>query len=165
MNTQVDGSTLTCLDDLVIKLLLHFLHHFLDAGRMDAAVSNELMESEATGLATDRIETADDDSLWGVIDDYLNAAGSLKGTYVAALTSENAALHLVVVDVENGNAFLNGSLSGYTLDGLNDDFLGLSVGIELGLVHDLVDIAGGSSLCLVLEALHEAAAGLIGAES
>ena len=57
MDTQIDGRTLTCLDNLVIELFLHLRHHFLNTGRMDTTVAHQLMEGQTTGLTTHGVET------------------------------------------------------------------------------------------------------------
>lgn len=56
MYTKVDGSTLTCLDNLVIELLLNLSNNFLDTCRVDTSVSNKLMKSQTANLTADRIE-------------------------------------------------------------------------------------------------------------
>ena len=84
---------------------------------------------------------------------------------VAALAADDATLHLVVFDMEYADAVFDGRLGGHALYGLYNDLLGLLVGVELGLVHDLVDVAGGVEARLVLHALYEARLGLLGAQS
>ena len=54
---EVDSSTLTCLDDFIIQLLLNLSHNFLDTCGMYAAVSYQLMESKAANLTADRVES------------------------------------------------------------------------------------------------------------
>lgn len=43
MDTQVDGGTLTRLDDLILQLLLHLGNNLLDAGRVDTSVTHQLV--------------------------------------------------------------------------------------------------------------------------
>ena len=57
--------------------------------------------------------------------------------------------------MEHTDGVFNGSLSSHTLDGLDHDLLGLSIGIKFRLVHDLIDITGGSSLSLILHRLNQ----------
>ena len=165
MDTEVDGRALSRLHYLGVELLLHLGDHLLDAGGVDAAVGHELVEGQAADLAADGVEGRDDDGLGGVIDDDLDAAGSLQGADVAALAADDATLHLVVFDMEYADAVFDGRLGGHALYGLYDDLLGLLVGVELGLVHNLVDVAGGVEARLVLHALYEARLGLLGAQS
>ena len=44
VNAEVDGGSLTGLYDLVFDLLLNLVDHFLNAGRVDAAVCNKLVK-------------------------------------------------------------------------------------------------------------------------
>ena len=154
VDTQIDGCALACLHDLVVELLLHLVHNLLDAGRVYAAIGHQLVQGQATSLATHRVETADDDGFGGVVDHNLHATSSLQRTDVAPLTADNPSLYIVVINMEHRHAVLHSRLSGHTLDGLDDNFLGLGIGIEFGLVHDFVDIAGSGRLGLVLQALH-----------
>ena len=165
VDTEVDGSTLTGFDDLVVELLLHLGDHFLDTCRMDTSVADELMERQTTYLTAHRVEAADDDGLRCIVDDNLHAGSSLKGSDVTALTTDDTALHLVIINMEHADRVLNGRLSGYTLDGLDDNLTGLLVGVELSLVHDLIDIAGSGSLGLVLQRLDETSLGIGSAET
>lgn len=54
--TKVDSCALASLDYLVVELLLHLCHNFLDACRMDTSVGHELMESQAANLTTNGVE-------------------------------------------------------------------------------------------------------------
>ena len=44
VDAQIDGRALADLDDLLLDLLLHLGDHLLDAGGMDSAVGDELMQ-------------------------------------------------------------------------------------------------------------------------
>ena len=165
VDAEVDGGALACLNNLVVKLLLHFCHHLLDASGVDASVCHELMQGQTAGLAAHRVEAADDDGLGCVVDDDFHTAGSLQGANVATLTAYDAAFHVVVVDVEHRHTVLNGCLSGYSLDGLDNDLLSLSVSVELGLVHDFIDVRGSGGLGFVLQTFNKAVAGFLGAQT
>jgi hypothetical protein len=71
-------------------------HDFLDAAGVDAAVGHELGEGQAGDFAADRVEGADDDRFRGVVDDQVHARGLFEGADVASLATDDAALHLVV---------------------------------------------------------------------
>ncbi len=77
MDAQVNGSALARLNDFVVELLLHLIHHLLDTCRMYASVGNQLMECQTACLTAHRVEATDDDGLWCVIDDDFNAASCL----------------------------------------------------------------------------------------
>ena len=165
VDTQVDGRALTRLDNLIIKLLLHLGHHFLDAGGVDATVAHQLVQGQAANLTTHGIEGRDDDGLGRVVDDDFHAAGSLQCTDVTTLTANDAALDVVVVDVEHRHAILDSRLGSHALNRLDDNLLSLRIGIELGLVDNLVDIAGSIGAGLVLQALHQTGLGLFSTQT
>ena len=151
MNTQVDGGALTSLDDFLLYLLTHLSHYLLDAGRVDAAVSYQLVQSQAGNLTTHRIEGRKYDGLWSVIHDDFYACGSLQGTDVTALTTYDTTLDLVRVDVEHSDRVLYGRLAGHTLNALDHDALSLLGGIQLGIIHDFVDVSLSLRLSLLFQ--------------
>ena len=165
VDTQVDGRALTRLDNLVVQLLLDLGNHLLDAGGVYAAIAHQLVESQTAGLAAHGVEAADDDSLGRVVDNNLDAAGSLQSTDITTLATDDASLDVVVVDVEHRDAVLDGRLRSHALDGLYHDFLGLGIGVQLGLIHDFIDIAGSGGLGFVLQRLHQTVASLLGTQS
>ena len=165
VDAKVDGRTLTSFDDFIVDLLLDLRHHLFDAGGVDTSVGDELVEGQAADFAAHGVEGADDDGLGGVVYHDFNACGGFEGTDVAAFAADDATLHLVVVDMEHGDAVLDGSFGGHALDGLDDDALGLLVGGEFGIVHDVVDIALGIAAGFVLERINESFLGFVGRES
>ena len=155
MYTQIDGRTLTRLHDFLLYLPLHLGHHLLDAGWMNTSVGHELMECQSAYLTTYGVEGRDDDSLRRVVHDNLHTRSSLQRTDVASLASNDTSLDVVVVDVEDRDAVLHSRLSSHTLYGLDDDALGFLIGIELGLVHDVIDIGCRCRAGFVLQTLDE----------
>ena len=122
---------------------------------MNTTVTYQLVESQTTGLTTHRIKTRDDDSLRRIINDNFHTGGCLKRTDVSTLTTNDTAFYLIIVDMEYWHTVFYCCLSSHTLNGLDNNFLGLGIGIELRLVHDLVDITCSGSLGLVLHGLHQ----------
>ncbi len=165
VDSEVYGGALSGLHDLVVELLLHLCHDLLDTCRVDTSVRHELVQRQAAELASYRVEGGDDDRLRRVVNHDLHTAGSLERADVSSLTADDAALHLVIVDVEDGDGVLYRGLGSHTLYCLKHDLLSLLVGVELGLVHYLVDVALRLCLGLVLERLHEARLGLFGAQA
>ena len=123
------------------------------------------MESQTANLATDGVKGRDDNSLGGIVDDNLDTCSSLKGSDITTLATDDTTLNLVVINVEHAHRILDSSLGSHTLDGLDDNLLGLLVGIELGLVYNLVDIAGGIKFGLVLQAVYQSFLGFLGAQT
>ena len=77
MNTEVDSCTRTGFDNLVVKLFLYLCNNLLNACRVDTAIADELMESQAADLTTNRIETRNNDSLRRIVDNDLNTSSSV----------------------------------------------------------------------------------------
>ena len=125
-----------------------------------SSVSHKLMESQTDYLAANRVEAGEHDGLGSVVDYNLNACGSLEGTDVAALATDDAALDFIAVDMEHRDGILYGRLSCQSLYRLHDDALGLLVGRHFGLVHYIVDIGACSGLGFILERLDKFLLGL-----
>lgn len=69
--------------------------HLLDAGGVNAAVSNKVLKGDAGGLATDRIEARKHDGLRRVVDHKVDAGNLLEGADVATLAADDATLQVV----------------------------------------------------------------------
>ena len=165
MNTKIDGSAFTCLDNLVLKLFLHFLHHLLNSCRMDTAIGYKLMESKTAYLSTDRIKGTYYNSLWSIIYNNLHTRGCLKSPDVTTFTTDDTTLYLIILYMEYTDTILNGCLGGHTLYRLDNYLAGIGIGIELSFVHNLVDIALGVCLSLVLHRLHKSLLGLLSTQT
>ena len=88
------------------------------------------------------------------------SGSSREGTDVASLTTDDASLHLVVVDVEYRHGILHSRFRSHTLYGLDDDALGLFGSRHACIVHNLVDVSSSIRLCFVLQRLDQALASL-----
>ena len=165
MYAQVDSCALAHLENLLVDLLLYLCHHFLDASRVYAAVGYKLVQSQAANLASDGVESTDDDGFGGVVDDNLDAGSRLEGSDVAALATDDASLHLVVVDVEHRDGVLDSCLGSDALDALDDDALGFLGCRHACVVHNIVDVCGGVRLGFVLKGFDETLASLFNAEA
>ena len=165
VDAEIDGCTLSRLDDLVLKLFLHLCHDLFDTCGMDATIRHQLMECQTAHLTTYGVKGADDDGFGRIVDDDLNAGSCLQCTNVTSFASDDTSFHLVVVDMEHADRVFDGCFSSHTLDGLDDDLLRLRIGVELGLVHDLIDIAGSIRAGFVLQALHQTVTSLLGAQA
>src|SRR4029079_17757265 len=79
---------------------------FLDPTGMDAPISDELRDRDPGDLATNRVETTQDDRLRGVVDDQVDAGGLFEGADVATLPADDPALHLVGWQVDHTDGVL-----------------------------------------------------------
>ena len=141
MDTEVDDGALPRLDDLFLDLLTHLRDDLFDAGRVDTAVLDELMQGQTCYLTAHGVKATEDDGFGGVVDDDLDTRSGLEGADVTPLTADDTALDLIALDVEDGDGVLDSRLGRQALDRLYDDALGLLIGGHLRFFDDLVDIA------------------------
>ena len=129
--------------------------HFLDAGRVDAPILDQLLQGQAGHLAADRVKAGDGDGLGGVVDDQVAAGEGLDAADVAAFAADDAALHLVVGERDDGDGDLAGVVGGAALDG--------GLVLELGL--DLLDLHGHLVGHIVLDVGDDVGLGLLHGEA
>src|SRR5215212_6728193 len=147
---------------LALDLLAGPVVGLLDAGRVDAAVGDELLQSEAADLAPDGVEAGQQDRFGGVVDDQVDAGDRLEGADVAALSADDAALHVVRGQGEDRDGRLRGLLGGDPLDGQRDDLARAAVGLLPRLLLEVADQAHGVALGVLLDLLDEEHLGLGG---
>ncbi len=128
---------------------------------MDAAVGHKLMEREARDLAAHGVEARKHNGFGCVVDDDLDACRGFEGTDVAAFAADDAAFDLVGVDMEHCHRVFDGGFCRHTLNALDNNAFCFLVGRHLRIVHDVVDIGCGGSLCLVFERLDEFFSGFV----
>ena len=100
---EVDSRALTYFNHLVLQLFLNLSYHFLDACGVDTAVSNELMECQTASLTANGVEGRDNDGLGSIVNNDFHTTGSFQSTNVTSFTSDDASLHIVVVNVEHAD--------------------------------------------------------------
>lgn len=119
-----------------------------DPRRVDAAVCDEVDQGDACGLAAHRVEAAEQDRFGGVVDEDVDAGDLLEGTDVAALTSDDAALHVVAGQVHCADHRFRGLLGGDPLDGGGDDAPREAIRVALRGGLDVTGERGGGELGL-----------------
>jgi hypothetical protein len=129
---------------------------------VDTAVGDQLLEGEAADLAPDRVEAGQQDRFGRVVDDQVDAGDGLEGTDVAAFAADDAALHVVRGQGEDGDGRLRGLLGGDPLDGQGDDLARAAVGLLPCLLLEVADQAHGVALGVLLDLLDEEGLGLGG---
>ena len=154
------GALALFLDGLV-DLALRLGDHFLDAGGVDAAVLNELFERETRNLTADGVKARDRDGLRRIVDDEIAAGERFDGTDVASLAADDAALHFVVGERNDGNGDLARVVGGAALDGCGDKLAGLLLGFVLELRFHFLDLGGHFVRAVSLDALDEVLLGFL----
>ena len=149
------------LAHLRVDLLAGLFHHFLDAGRVDAAVGNELFQGDAGDFPPDGIKAGQDDRLGRVVDDQVDARRGLQGADVAPLAADDAALHLVVGQVDHGDRGLGHVVRRALLNRQGDDVAGLFIGLVLCLALDFADHDRRVVIGFALDVVHDDLAGFL----
>src|ERR1051325_6172612 len=145
-NLDIHGRQADALDgvfagaeDALGHLLADLGHDLFDAGRMNAAVEDEPFHRFAADLAFDGVEAGEHDGVGGVVDEDGDAGGIFKGTDVAALAADDAALEFLVGQGDGGAGGLEGVFAGVTLNGQADDAAAEAGGGGQGLLLDFLE--------------------------
>ena len=141
VDAQLHDSALALPLHLQLEVVAALLHRLLDAGGVDAAIADEALQRHAGHLAAGLVEGGQGNGLRGIIDDEVNAGGRLKGADVAALTADDAALHLVAGQRDDADGGLAAVVSSTAADGLADEVAGDAVAVllQIGLVGGHAD--------------------------
>ena len=95
MDANVERRLLASLLDLLVHELFSLRVHLFDAGRVDAAVSDEVFHGNAADLATNGIETRNGNALRSIVDEQIHARKLLEAANIAALATNDAALQII----------------------------------------------------------------------
>ena len=98
---------------------------------MNAPVRDKLLERETGNLTANRIEPRHYYSIGSIVDDDIHSGSELERANVAALSSDDAALHLIIGKCHGGDCRLRRLFSRNTLDRKRYDLLRFAVGITL----------------------------------
>ena len=166
MDTGIEGSLFASLAHALLNQVGGLVIHLLDAGGVNAAVSNKVLEGDTGGLATDRIEARKHDGLGRIIDHEVDAGNLLEGADVATLAADDATLQVVRRYMHRGNGDLGGVIGGAALNRQGQDLLGglmaLGANLLLGLADDRGGLVGNLAANLVEELLVSVLAGQVG---
>ena len=166
VDTGIEGSLFASLAHALLNQVGGLVIHLLDAGRMNAAVRNKVLEGDAGGLATDRIEARKHDGLGRIVDHEVDAGNLLEGADIATLTADDATLQVVRRNMHGGNGDLGGVIGGTALNRQRQDLLGglmaLGANLLLGLTDDRSGLVGNLTTNLVEKLLVSILAGQVG---
>ena len=109
------------LADVPLHFFLGLANELLDAGRVDAAILDQLFERELGNLAPDVVEARDDDDAGCVVHDHIDARRLLERADVSTFAADDSALHVVSRDVDRADGRLRGMAGGVSLDGRREN--------------------------------------------
>ena len=119
---------------------LHFesrlVDHVFDARRMNAAIGDEVRQSDATDLAAHRLETRNHHGFRRIVDDEIAAGKLLESADVAAFAPDDAAFEVFRRQRHNRNAAFRGLVDGATLNGQSEGFARVFLRIVAHFVFD-----------------------------
>jgi hypothetical protein len=127
---------------------------------VDAPVLQELLERHAGDLAPHAVEAGEDDRVGRVVDDEVDAGEVLEGADVPALAADDAALHVVGGQLDDGDRRLRRVTRGHALHHDAQDVADPAVGVALGLLLDLAHLAGALVADLILQLAQQDLLGL-----
>ena len=161
----IEAGLLPRLHQVALELGLGLVVGLLDPGRVDAPVLQELLERHAGDLAPDAVEAGQDDRVGGVVDDEVDAGEVLEGADVAALTADDAALHVVGGQLDDGDRRLGRVARRHALHHDAQDVADAAIGVALGLLLDLAHLAGALVADLVFQLAQQDLLRLRGAQA
>jgi hypothetical protein len=138
-HTGVVGCLLARLahDDLDLGAALG--DRLLDASGVDAAVADELVERHPGNFAPHRVEAGEHDCFRRIVDDEVDAGGLLQGPDVPALAADDAALHLLVRQGDDGDRRLRGMVGGDALHHRRENAPGPVLALLVRVTLDVAD--------------------------
>ncbi len=161
LQAELQDRALPLLLDPLQDLLAGLGDDLFDAGRVNPAVHDELVERDPCHLAAHRVEPADDHGLRGVVDDQVDSGGLLEGADVAPFLADDAALQLVGRQRQHRDRDLRGLVGGDALDGLGDDLASATLALVPGRQLRLSDLACDLVAQVLLDLRHQDALGFL----
>ena len=104
---------------------------------MNAPVFHQFLEGFSSDFATNRIERRNDNGFRCFVDDQVDAGRGFHRANVAALTTDDFTLHLIVRKIDHGDRAFRRVLRSVASDGHRDDALRSCFGFALRFFFDL----------------------------
>ena len=155
MHAGLIAGPLALFADGAVHFLAGLFHHILNAGGVNPAVYDQLLQCQSGNLPADGIEAGDGNGLGGIVDDQVHAGDGLQSPDVPALPANDAALHLIVGQGHHGDGGLCGMIRRAALNGGGDDLPALFLGLVLQLLLDLLDLHSGLMADIVFNAVQQ----------
>ena len=153
------------LADLALDGLDRLGMDVLDPGRLDAPVQDQLLEREACLLSPDRVEARQHHGLRGVVDDQVGAGHGLERPDVAAFTTDDATLHVLVGERHGLDRRFGGQLRSDPLHRDRGDLAGTLVALFPGLGLDVTNENHRVTFGLILDLIDQDRLGILGRQA
>ena len=140
VNACVNSGSFTRLLNGMFNLFAWFLIEFFDSCRVNSAICNEFFKRLTRYLTANGVKARNRNSLGRIVNNEVNACYRLKGAYVATLSADNSALHLIVGQCNNRNRCLCAVISRAALNCCCNDFSRYCFGFVFGLLFILHDL-------------------------
>ena len=165
VDLEVEAGLLAGLEHLGVHLISGLVEELLDARWMNATVGNEVLESDAGDLATDRVEARELHGLGRIIDDEVHAGHLLESANVATLAADDAALEVIRGDVHRGERDLTHVVGGTALDGGGKNTTRGALTLDARTLLALADDGGALTRHIVTHAIEQLLVSLVGGEA
>ena len=149
--TDLEDSGVTLLTDGFVDFLLCLLHDLFDSRRVDTSIDDQLLKGDSCDLTAHRIKSGKYNRLRRIIDDQLDAGQLLQCTDITSLTADDAALHIIIRKLHDGNGRLRHLIGCATLNRIHD----IVAGTLLRLFLRLIVILANHLRIVVLRVLFE----------
>ena len=97
--------------------------NLFDTCRMNSSIRNEFFHCRSRNFSSHRIEPANDNHSWSIVDDQIASACFLKGTDIATLTADDSSLHFVIRNINGARSAFRGMRRRVTLHSSQQDVL------------------------------------------
>ena len=127
MHTNFQQRGFPFLLDHHFDFLLGLFHHLFDSGGMNPSIHNQLFKRNSCDFSSDRIEGRQNYRFRSIVDNQIHTGQRFQRSDIAALTSNDSSLHLIVGKLDNGYGSLRHMVSRTSLNGGNHILSGLLV--------------------------------------
>ena len=164
-NPDLERGGLTVGQQLLLHLSLDLGYQLLNAAGVDAPILDQLGQRQSRDLTSHRFEAREDHRLGRVVNDQIDTCRLFESSDVAALSTDDSALHLVRRQIDDRHRTLDYVLRRDPLDGHRNHAARLLLGLLVRLVLDALDQIGRIHASLVLHRPQELGLGLIDRET
>jgi hypothetical protein len=139
---RLEDCLLAGLAHQLVDLRLRLVVRLLDPRRVDPAVLDQLRERHLRDLAAQAVERREDDGLRRVVDDEVDPGQVLERPDIPALAPDDAPLHVVGGELDDGDGRLGRVARRHALEGVGDEVARLPLRLDARLLLELADPPG-----------------------